>query len=175
MGIRLFGPRVSLGITVAVAAAIATVSCAALPTPTEIPATPTIAAETLERELVKAEADLRIRLSLPRDMPSNARLARVFVVNTQPPTVDLEFAVGPARFLLRQRPAQTAPGFPAEAVDVDLDGGPAKLLVKNDASGRPLPTELYWTRDNMDYLIAGAIPTDDLVRLARGVKRPGAT
>jgi hypothetical protein len=128
----------------------------------------------IERAIAAAEAQLKIRASLPSDLPPDGRIVRVAVVNEQPPTLDIEYLIGGHRVLLRQRPAQSDPQFPPEARDVALEGFAVKALARVDGSGRSTGTELYWTRDGFDYALLGTLPLPDLVRIARGVARPGA-
>ncbi len=151
------------------------VACAAVAPPT---ATPKIAATpdpvVLARAVAAAEAEMRIRAWLPRDLPPGAFIARVARANDQPPTLDIEYLFGERHLLLRQRPALAEPGFPAGAEQVDLDGVPAWALVRVDASGNPVQSELYWVRGGMDFALAGHMPIEDLMRVARGVAPPSA-
>lgn len=127
-----------------------------------------------ERELAAAEARVRFRASLPRDLPGDAALTRVAVINEVPPTLDMEYLVGGRSLLLRQRPAQSEPGFPPEAVTLDVGGVAGRAVRRLDGTGRWLASELYWTKDGMDYALVGAFSEAELVQVARGVVRPGA-
>jgi hypothetical protein len=150
-------------------------ACAPVPTPTPtapIPATPDEA--LISRSIAAAEAQLKIRASLPTGLPVGARVTRVAVIGDKPPTLDLEYLIGGQRVLLRQRPAQSDAQFPPEAAEVTIAGGTARALVRVDERGQLVKSEVYWTRDGMDYALAGALPIEQMATLAATVSRPGS-
>src|SRR5207244_6104226 len=83
-------------------------ACAPLPAPTPTPV-PTLDQAAFERKLAGAEAQLRLRASLPATLPGSAKIVDVRVANREPPTLDVEYRVGDQFLLLRQRPADSAP------------------------------------------------------------------
>jgi hypothetical protein len=156
-----------------VVVAALSVACAAIPTatPTVPPATPD--PERIGVAIAAAEARLRIRASQPTDLPAGARITRVAAAAESPPTLDIEYLIGERRLLLRQRPAQSDPEFPAEARPVAGEAD-IRAVSRVDGAGNQIGAELYWTRDGMDYALSGALPLPDMVRIARGVARPSA-
>jgi hypothetical protein len=146
-----------------------------LAVPTAVPTPPpTPPPGVIERAIAMAEAEARLRLSFPRDLPGDARIMRVAIVNQTPPTLDVEYLIGSETVLLRQRPAQSNPQFPPEAKPIDIDGIAAQGVARVDASGRQVGVELYWSRDGMDYLLGGNLPAPEMARIARSVARPGS-
>lgn len=161
--------------------AIGAVGCAPLPTPTPtqaVPASQPMASpdpQLAERALAAAEAQLRFRAALPRELPDGAQIVRVASVSTAPPTLDVEYLVGGQRLLLRQRPAQSDPQFPPEATEFDFEGLSGRAIARMDTAGKLVQSELYWTRDGMDYALVGTMPPSQMVPIARSVVRPGST
>jgi hypothetical protein len=127
-----------------------------------------------DRAIAAAEAQIRVRLSLPTELPRDAIVSRVALVNESPPTVDVEYFVDGQRIVLRQRPAQSSPQFPDRAKPVDLGGLVAQGIAHLDGQGRAAGLELYWTRDGFDYMLAGNLPPEEMARIARSVARPRA-
>jgi hypothetical protein len=156
----------------------ATIACAYVPQPTATPvprpATPVSDPAAVGRAIAAAEAKLRFRASLPRDLPPDARITRVLAPNQSPPTLDIEYLIDDQTVLLRQRPAQSDPGFPAETSPIDVDGFVGRGMARVDDAGKFVTGELYWVRDGMDYALLGGLPMPELMRIAKSVARPSA-
>jgi len=158
------------------ALAFLVVACAPIATPTATPRIPsTPAPGQHDRAIAAAEAQTRMRLSQPKELPAGSQLTRVALVNEQPPTLDLEYLIAGSQVILRQRPAQSNPQFPADAQPVELDGLTAHGVLRVSRDGQPVGVELYWTRDGMDYMLGGGLAPEQMAKIARSVIRPGTS